>query len=164
MTRAVGSNDTVVSSYISFSLELRLSHLLALRAGGWTSGVLSDLNYVVILCSGPGLQRHCYILTVSYLPTQGALQICVLSPFWDESWGQSTSLSPFPFSPPFFPHSMGEDTHVHSCKGCRSGWISAVDDQETWETTSPAPRLLQVLSVRYCSYLLSVGELILLKA
>lgn len=132
MTRAVGSNDTVVVSCISFSLELSSSHLLALWAGGWTSEVLSDLNHVMILCSESGLQRHCYILMVSYLQTQGALQICVLSPFWDESWGQSTSLSPFPFSAPFFPHSMGEDTRVDSCKGCRSGQVSAVDDQETW--------------------------------
>ena len=83
-----------------------------------TPGVLSNLNYLMILCSGSSLQRHCYILTVSYLQTQGALQSRVLSPFWDESWGQSTVSLPFLSSLLSFLHSMWEDTCVNSWKGC----------------------------------------------
>lgn len=68
-----------------------------------TPGVLSNLNYLMILYLGSRLQRHCCILTASYLQNQSIFQSCVLSPCWDESWGPFIFLFPFSFSPPISP-------------------------------------------------------------
>lgn len=94
------------SPCVFYSLELSLSHLLVC----W-SGVRPTLNYLMTHCTVSGLQRYCSIWTVYYLQIQGVFQGCVLSPFWDESWRQSISLSSFLSSPPFSP----SPTDVRRC-------------------------------------------------
>lgn len=139
-----------------------------------TPGVLSSPNYLTILCSGSGLQRHCYILTASYLQDQGIFQSCVLSPCWYKSWGLSIFLFPFSFSPPISPspiaceNILGQLERVHALSKSLVWMVrrpgSGQYEQETCETSTPTACLLWHFNAWLSSHPLMEGELNSLKA